>query len=436
MNIITWNANMAFRKKHERVFELYDPDIVVVQECENPEKMKNNILPHVIWVGDNPNKGLAIFSKYKINTIKSNPCDSKYFLFCEINEITIIAFWAMNNKDVKKLRYIGQVHEFFNKNLEILKKENVIILGDFNWNSNFDEKSSYPLLGDFSELLKIFLTYDFVSAYHSFTNEQFGKEKIPTLYFRKDENNPFHIDYVFLKEKYLITKMDYGKFSLWKDFSDHIPIYIEIDDNSISEVTLLTKDLNQEYIEKYNKSCEYFCIEINKLFERLFIIKIIQNKINSKYKRVINSEFFYSIFESIYEYLIVSLHRIAKDNSSYSLGNFKNDILKNLPEDKQKYFKEKIKKIDFSKKIDKIYTETKTLRNKRFAHNDKDIFLGDDNIELLNLQQLEEYIDNIENCYKILTFEVELSIEKENEYIKEEVELILNATLSRIKYET
>ena len=35
--VVSWNCNMAFRKKYEKILR-YDPDIVVVQECENPPK--------------------------------------------------------------------------------------------------------------------------------------------------------------------------------------------------------------------------------------------------------------------------------------------------------------------------------------------------------------------------------------------------------------
>ena len=33
--LTTWNCNMAFRKKKDQILR-YDPDVLVVQECENP----------------------------------------------------------------------------------------------------------------------------------------------------------------------------------------------------------------------------------------------------------------------------------------------------------------------------------------------------------------------------------------------------------------
>ena len=42
MRIVTWNCNGAFRKKYSRlkIDDKY-PDILVIQECENPELSKD-----------------------------------------------------------------------------------------------------------------------------------------------------------------------------------------------------------------------------------------------------------------------------------------------------------------------------------------------------------------------------------------------------------
>ena len=64
MKIITWNCNMAFRKKAEFILA-YKPDILVVPECEHPDKLKfDQALPaptNILWFGSNKNKGLGIF---------------------------------------------------------------------------------------------------------------------------------------------------------------------------------------------------------------------------------------------------------------------------------------------------------------------------------------------------------------------------------------
>jgi hypothetical protein len=75
MKIITWNCNMAFRKKAEFILAL-EPDILVIPECENLDKLKFNPtvkLPNdSLWFGENANKGLGIFAygNYKFHLIE------------------------------------------------------------------------------------------------------------------------------------------------------------------------------------------------------------------------------------------------------------------------------------------------------------------------------------------------------------------------------
>ena len=56
---------MAFRKKADLILA-HQPDIVVVPECESPDKLKFNAdtpkPTDMLWFGSNENKGLGIFS--------------------------------------------------------------------------------------------------------------------------------------------------------------------------------------------------------------------------------------------------------------------------------------------------------------------------------------------------------------------------------------
>ena len=65
MKIITWNCNMAFRKKAAVILQ-HQPDIVVVQECEHPDKLLfspgTKKPTDCLWFGKNNNTGLGIFS--------------------------------------------------------------------------------------------------------------------------------------------------------------------------------------------------------------------------------------------------------------------------------------------------------------------------------------------------------------------------------------
>ena len=74
MKLITWNCQGAFRKKADVILK-YNPDILVVQECEHPSKLIFNSdtkLPKdSLWFGDNHHKGIGVFSysKYRLQQL-------------------------------------------------------------------------------------------------------------------------------------------------------------------------------------------------------------------------------------------------------------------------------------------------------------------------------------------------------------------------------
>jgi exodeoxyribonuclease-3 len=65
MRLITWNCQGAFRKKADIILS-HRPDILVVQECEHPDKLVFNSSiqqpKDFHWYGDNIHKGIAIYS--------------------------------------------------------------------------------------------------------------------------------------------------------------------------------------------------------------------------------------------------------------------------------------------------------------------------------------------------------------------------------------
>src|SRR6187402_3698374 len=64
MKIITWNCNMAFRKKASIILT-HNPDILIIVECEHPDKLLYPVdtpkPTDYLWFGKNRHKGLAIF---------------------------------------------------------------------------------------------------------------------------------------------------------------------------------------------------------------------------------------------------------------------------------------------------------------------------------------------------------------------------------------
>jgi len=227
MKVVTWNANMAFRKKQKIILDTYNPDLLIIQECEHPSKFDEIIYPYYLWTGENKNKGLGIFSKHELEEINVKPMEYKYNIPFKVKDYTVIGIWAMNDKVNRKNRYIGQVYNILNKNIELLD-ENVMIIGDFNWNIIFDENPSYPLSGNLTEVIESLRNYNIKSAYNRYHREDFGLEKKPTLFMYRDTNKPYHVDYIFVKDDIKYKELIIGQHADWIAHSDHMPIFIDI----------------------------------------------------------------------------------------------------------------------------------------------------------------------------------------------------------------
>jgi endonuclease/exonuclease/phosphatase family metal-dependent hydrolase len=69
--------------------------------------------------------------------------------------------------------------------------------------------------------------------YHHATGDAQGQECQPTFFLQRKEEKPYHIDYVFAHEERLMS-LDIGAKigcrSDWIDFSDHMPLVVDLPD--------------------------------------------------------------------------------------------------------------------------------------------------------------------------------------------------------------
>lgn len=226
---------MAFRRKNVRVLK-YKPDIMIIPECENENKLKfDDLIPRpndFIWYGENDNKGIGIFSYsgYKFNLLERHNPKYRFILPIEItgkNTFYIIAVWAMNErKNNYEQRYIGQVWSGLNYYIDLLEKD-ILIVGDFNWNKIWDNEKW--LTGNLSQIVEFLSNYNISSVYHTINNESFGKETQPTFYLQRKIEKPYHIDYCFIKNRMIRSGIDIniGEYDSWINFSDHMPVVID-----------------------------------------------------------------------------------------------------------------------------------------------------------------------------------------------------------------
>ena len=141
MKILTWNCNGAFRRKFENILD-FNADLSIIQECENPAEIQHkqyqDWAENYLWIGDDRNKGLAVFAKPEIKLEKLNWSNQykdhfvKHFLSCSINQdFDLLAVWTHRNNS-PNFGYIGQLWKYLQVNKD--KLNNTIIAGDFNSN--------------------------------------------------------------------------------------------------------------------------------------------------------------------------------------------------------------------------------------------------------------------------------------------------------------
>src|SRR5690348_4400278 len=113
---------MAYRKK-ARYLMRHRPDIVVVPECEHPDKLRFDegvpLPTDVFWMGNNLNKGLGVFSysQYRFQLLDHyNPAFRMIVPLAVTGgktDFNLFAVWA-NNPDDRGFQYVGQVWKAIN----------------------------------------------------------------------------------------------------------------------------------------------------------------------------------------------------------------------------------------------------------------------------------------------------------------------------------
>lgn len=237
MKLINWNCNGAFRNK-KYLFNEYEYDILVIQECEDPSKLKEyeNSDHNYLWIGNNKNKGLGIFCKNNISLKRLDWSDinTKYkneqlesFLPCLINdEIIIIGVWTKKaNSEV--FGYIGQFWKYLQLHKDKLIDKKVIIVGDFNSNAIWDKWDRW---WNHTNVVDELHQIGIKSLYHIINNEEQGKETNPTFYLQRKLEKPYHIDYIFLSNNLIsdFIEIEIGEIEKWLNYSDHLPIFSNI----------------------------------------------------------------------------------------------------------------------------------------------------------------------------------------------------------------
>ena len=233
MKVIAWNCNMAFRKKAGYILK-YKPDILIVPECEHPDKLvfsRNTPKPSdVLWFGKNQHKGLAVFSygSYRFSLIDEYREAFQMIIPIAVTggavDFNLFAVWA-NNPDDPDGQYVTQVWKAIHHYDSLFTDKTTILAGDFNSNTIWDKKRRPS---NHSNVVKFLEKKDIFSTYHLYHKQEQGKEKHPTLYMYRHKDKPYHIDYCFASADLAakIQSVEIGSHRRWTKYSDHVPVIV------------------------------------------------------------------------------------------------------------------------------------------------------------------------------------------------------------------
>lgn len=224
---------MVYRRKANLLLA-HKPDIVIVPECEHPEKLKFEpgvYLPNdIFWFGNNYNKGLGVFSysdyRFQLNKIH-NPAFRTILpltVKSKQDQFTLFAVWA-NNPEDRGFQYVGQVWKAINYYSALLRNKKTILVGDFNSNTIWDKPRRE---GNHSTVVEFLTNKGIHSAYHKYFNQNQGKEKHDTLFMYRHKEKSYHIDYCFASGDFInkLSQVEIGKHKEWCKYSDHTPLIV------------------------------------------------------------------------------------------------------------------------------------------------------------------------------------------------------------------
>src|SRR5690348_15182859 len=128
---------MAYRKKAEAILA-HEPDIVVVPECENRDKLKFKpgiAAPNdIVWFGTNANKGLGVFS-YSGWTFNVLDVHNEHLQLIVTIEVTrkntsflLFAVWENNPTDTDG-HYVEQVWKAIHCYDHLFSRKKIILAG-------------------------------------------------------------------------------------------------------------------------------------------------------------------------------------------------------------------------------------------------------------------------------------------------------------------
>jgi exodeoxyribonuclease-3 len=235
MRLTSWNVGMSLARKLPALMAL-SPDLAVLPEVSILDIGQHH---ESCWVGNLPHKGLGAlaFNGFQIRRHLSWDDRIEFVLPIEVTgpiNFLLIAVWAMHNRAVQRIQERPnrwQVLQALEVYEPLIRSRPTVVAGDFN-NALFWDRPGKA--SNHSLAVERLRSLGLVSAYHASRGVEQGREAHPTLYWMWHEDTGYHIDYVWLPEKWLpaLKHVEVGDYPTWVagHLSDHVPLSVELDD--------------------------------------------------------------------------------------------------------------------------------------------------------------------------------------------------------------
>jgi hypothetical protein len=238
VKLAVWNCQGALHEDEKwQALTALRADIAVLPECADPKRPEMKKLVEATrcrtWFGSDETMGLGVvsFGRYEFTPLPRTPDEHADILAVKVvapcAEFILMGVWT--RKQPRK--YVENLHDVLDRHESLLRSHDVVLAGDFNSNTIWDKKHGRR---SHSRLVERLDALGLVSAYHSSRREAHGSEKEMTFYMRRNINQPYHIDYVFLPRAWLprLRTCSVGEAATWLRVSDHSALVVEVDDVS------------------------------------------------------------------------------------------------------------------------------------------------------------------------------------------------------------
>jgi exodeoxyribonuclease-3 len=235
--IVVWNCNGALHEKTERLTDLR-PDLAIIPECARPDALRAKApgfkFSGFEWQGDDANKGLGVFAFGDVTLRRHESWDQQYHLFMPVEvrgplTANLLAVWAFHHRAPQTVTPNPvTLRQAIAHYAPFLQEAPGIAAGDFNASVYWDKQKRYePFAAADADLQGLGLE----SAYHAVGGHTMGAEPDATLFWQRNLEKRYHIDYAYLPKgwKSRIRGASVGTGADWIAHSDHAPVVIELD---------------------------------------------------------------------------------------------------------------------------------------------------------------------------------------------------------------